>query len=574
MNNKSSIIWILVFLLISGNIIIAPVESQTNKQTDYHISHIDDFIISEMEKKHIPGLSASVVIGDNVIWKGAYGYADIENNIKVTNDTLFKIASVSKTITATALMQLYEKGLFDLYEPINDYLPFEIIHPDYPSNEITFYMLLTHSSSIVDNWNYLFYFVGDAPISFQDFLEEYLVIGGVYYDSDNNFGSWKPGTKFSYSNIAVALIGYLVEIISNTDFIEYCEINLFDKLEMNESAWYLRDLNISHIAMPYYRSDGEYVPYGHIGYVDVPAGDLRTSSFQLIHFLTMFINKGIYNSENIISEEMIDLMLTPQTLISSNIGLIWWRSSIGGRLVWGHSGSDFGYRAMMQFNNSTKIGVVVLINGESGISNIVDALFDYAENIFSNIKPDKPEKPDGNIKGKIGGEYNYSTISSDPNGDNLYYKWDWGDEISGWIGPLPSGEICHVKHIWNNKGDYEIRVKAKDIYDEESDWSEPLEISMPKNKQDINTLYVNLFLRIWFVRGLFKFLDEDDEYIYLYAISAKLRGFGTYNPYYYFHFRSIRLAKPFIGFLFKGFLPSPGIGICRSWNYFDDEAYN
>jgi hypothetical protein len=288
----------------------------------------------------------------------------------------------------------------------------------------------------------------------------------------------------------------------------------------------------------------------------------------------MFINKGIYNSENIISEEMIDLMLTPQTLISSNIGLIWWRSSIGGRLVWGHSGSDFGYRAMMQFNNSTKIGVVVLINGESGISNIVDALFDYAENIFSNIKPDKPEKPDGNIKGKIGGEYNYSTISSDPNGDNLYYKWDWGDEISGWIGPLPSGEICHVKHIWNNKGDYEIRVKAKDIYDEESDWSEPLEISMPKNKQDINTLYVNLFLRIWFVRGLFKFLDEDDEYIYLYAISAKLRGFGTYNPYYYFHFRSIRLAKPFIGFLFKGFLPSPGIGICRSWNYFDDEAYN
>jgi len=482
MKIKSIIIVILVFLLISNSIIIVPGKSHTIKETDYHIGHIDDFIISEMEKKFIPGLSASVVIGDKIIWRGAYGYADIENNIKVTNDTLFKIASVSKTITATALMQLYEEGLFDLYEPINNYLPFEIIHPDYPSNEITFHMLLTHSSSIVDNWNYLFYFVGDAPISFQDFLEEYLVIGGDYYDPENNFGSWKPGTKFSYSNIAVALIGYLVEIISNTDFIEYCEINLFDKLEMNESAWYLRDLNVSHIAMPYHRSSGEYIPYGHIGYVDVPAGDLRTSSFQLIHFLTMFINKGIYNSENIISEEMIDLMLTPQTLISNNIGLIWWRSSIGGRLVWGHSGSDFGYRAMMQFDNSTKIGVVVLINGEAGISNIVDALFDYAENFFSNIKPEKSEKPNGKIKGKIGEEYNYSTISFDQNGDNLYYKWDWGDEISDWIGPLHSNETCHVKHIWYNEDDYEIRVKAKDIYDEESEWSDPLTVSMPRSR--------------------------------------------------------------------------------------------
>jgi len=83
----------------------------------------------------------------------------------------------------------------------------------------------------------------------------------------------------------------------------------------------------------------------------------------------------------------------------------------------------------MQFDNSTKIGVVVLINGEAGISNIVDALFDYAENFFSNIKPEKSEKPNGKIKGKIGEEYNYSTISFDQNGDNLYYKWDWGDEI-------------------------------------------------------------------------------------------------------------------------------------------------
>jgi len=479
MKINTIVIGIIIFLMLSGGINIVFGENKIINQTNHHIDNIDDFIISEMEKRNIPGLSASVVIGDNVIWRGAYGYSDIENNIKVTTDTLFKIASVSKTITATALMQLYEEGFFDLNDPINNYLPFDVIHPDYPLSEITFLMLLTHSSSIVDNWDYLFYFVGDAPISFQDFLEKYLAVGGEYYDSENNFGSWEPGTRFSYSNIAVALIGYLIEEISNTDFVEYCQINIFNKLEMYESAWYLRDLNISHIAMPYHWNEDENVPYGHIGYVDVPAGDLRTSSYQLIHFLTMYINKGSYNSENLLSNETVDLILTPQTSIN-NIGLIWWRSSIGGRVVWGHSGSDFGCRAMMQFDNSTKIGVAVLINGESGILQIMDALFDYAENFIDNIPPNKPQIPTGEINGKIGLEYSYSTFTSDTNGDNIYYKWDWGNEVGEWIGPYTSGDTCQQKHIWNDEGTYEIKVKAKDGSNSESEWSDPLSVSMPK----------------------------------------------------------------------------------------------
>ena len=256
---------------------------------------LDDYIINEMETKHIPGLSAAIVSDTDVIWQGAYGFADIQQNIIVTNETLFKIGSVSKTITATALMQLYEQELFDLYDPINDYLPYSVIHPSYPSTPITFHMLLTHSSGIIDNWSYLFHYVGDAPISFQTFLMEYLLPGGDYYDADGNFGSWEPGTSWSYTNIGVALIGYLVEVISGMNFTEYVQTNMFYFLDMNESGWYLRDLNISHIAMPYYWDGSNYIPYGHIGWVDVPAGDLRTSPGQLIHFLTMFINQGIYD---------------------------------------------------------------------------------------------------------------------------------------------------------------------------------------------------------------------------------------------------------------------------------------
>ena len=451
---------------------------------------IDDYIINEMGKRHIPGLSASVVIDETVAWQNAYGYADIEQNIIVTNETLFKIASVSKTITATALMQLYEQGYFDLNDPINDYLPFDVVHPDYPSTNITFHMLLTHSSGINDNWNYLFHFVGDSPIPFQIFLEEYLVPGGDYYDADNNFCSWEPGSSWRYSNIAVALVGYLVEVISDTSFTEYCQTHIFNALNMDESAWYLRDLDISHIAMPYHWNGDEYEPYGHIGYVDVPAGDLRTSSLQLLHFLTMFINNGSYNQQVILNSNIVDLMLTPQLSFNNNIGLIWWKSSIDGRIVWGHGGSDFGARAQMQFDPETQIGVVVLINGESSISQIVDMLFYYAETLFDNLPPDKPIKAQGVSNGEINVEYYYTTVTLDPDNDQIYYMWDWGDETSGWDGPYDSGDIVTASHIWDEKGDYIIKVKAKDVHSEESLWSDPLPVTMPKNEAT-NTTFLN-----------------------------------------------------------------------------------
>ena len=90
-----------------------------------------------MEKRHIPGLSASIVIGDTFIWRRAYGYADIENEILVTNKTLFKIASVSKTLTATCLMQLYESGYFDLHDWARaNYLPEYLINIRYDKYEV------------------------------------------------------------------------------------------------------------------------------------------------------------------------------------------------------------------------------------------------------------------------------------------------------------------------------------------------------------------------------------------------------------------------------------------------------
>ncbi len=127
-------------------------------------------------------------------------------------------------------------------------------------------------------------------------------------------------------------------------------------------------------------------------------------------------------------------------------------------------------------------------------------------NVFNN-EPEKPNTPYGPTEGKIRTEsYRYNSSTIDVDGHDLFYFFDWGDgTTSGWIGPYASGETALASHIWNRKGSYNIKVKAKDEYGEESIWSDPLSITMPKSKFkifEINLPRLSFFQRILYM--LFK----------------------------------------------------------------------
>ena len=283
-NMKKKIIGIIICTLLIGTIILPTsvktsetgidTQKQNNISSDYSsistnamVSNhsIDDFIINTMTDNHLPGLSATIVRNDTVVWTKSYGYANLSQNLTVKNTTLFFLASVSKTIVATALMQLYEQDYFELNDSINDYLPFNVIHPTFPSTDITFHMLLTHTSSIQDNWAVMPLLVGDPTIPLGDYLEDYLTPGGAYYDPTLNFYPQQPGHIWGYSNIGIALLGYLVENMYGESFPEYCETHIFEPLDMPETAWFLADLNISNIAVPYAWGGGHYVAYPQYG---------------------------------------------------------------------------------------------------------------------------------------------------------------------------------------------------------------------------------------------------------------------------------------------------------------------
>lgn len=97
--------------------------------------------------------------------------------------------------------------------------------------------------------------------------------------------------------------------------------------------------------------------------------------------------------------------------------------------------------------------------------------------------PLKPAQPTGPSEGKVDEKQNYSTVTTDPENDSIYYKWDWGDgTYSAWIGPFESGETCEVTHVWEQRGSYPVSVQARDDNGKLSEWSEPLPTSMPKDR--------------------------------------------------------------------------------------------
>jgi CubicO group peptidase (beta-lactamase class C family) len=335
-------------------------------------------LTGQLQKLDVPGLAAAIIKNGRVACTAVAGMADIEQKRRVTPDTLFLIASVSKTITATALMQLYDERKFQLDDDINRYLPFRVRIPASPASPITFRQLLNHTASIKDNTTYIncpgtcaygssispFVTRGaDSPISLADLTKEYLTPGGAYFDQAKNFEPGAPGTISEYSNMGIVLAGYLVEVISGIAFDQYCKENIFLPLGMRNTSWRLAGIDQSVLAVPYDKSSSGYVPYGQYGEPDYPDGMLRTSVNELAYFVIAYMQGGRYRGQRILKARTVKEILRSQTSLDRSQGLVWSSQSIDGRTVWGHDGDDNGAGTKMWLDPANKDGVILMTNG-------------------------------------------------------------------------------------------------------------------------------------------------------------------------------------------------------------------
>jgi CubicO group peptidase (beta-lactamase class C family) len=338
---------------------------------DVDTAAFDKYAVKMMEESHIPGMAAAVVKGTKLCWAKGYGLADMENSVPATPDTLWMIASVSKTSIVTALMQENEKGLIGLDDDVNNHLPFAVINPGSPGTPITVRMLLTHTSSIKDNWTVLRagYVPGDSTVPLGDFMKDYLTTGGKNYDAAKNYYANTPGTVHKYSNVGAALAAYIVEHVAGTSFDAYTDGHVYNPLKMEETGWHLSGLNLSHIAVPYlYSKDsGSYTALAQYGYPDYPDGALRTSAVQLARFLMSYINKGELDGVKILDASTVAEILRVQDPVNDpGQALIWNYDYTNGEERFGHSGNDEGATATMYARTSDGVGVILLSNADMG----------------------------------------------------------------------------------------------------------------------------------------------------------------------------------------------------------------
>jgi CubicO group peptidase (beta-lactamase class C family) len=332
------------------------------------------FVRQQMLRAMTPGIALAIVQGDEVVWSTGAGWADREQGIRATPHTVFMLASASKTVTCAGVMTLVERGLLDLDADINDYLPFEVRIPTHPNAPITMRMLLTHTSAIRDRYKVwgkpysdpTLYFHGDSPITLGDFERSYLVPGESRYREGANFYERRPGKAYAYSNIAVALAGYVAEVVAGQDFDALCRERILEPLRMGRSGYRLADISITNIAMPYKldRETGDFNPYFQYGYPDYPDGALRTSAIHLARWLGAFMNHGRFEGVRVLDHSTVREIRRNQIpdIASWHQGLIWYGSSPHGYFRMGHTGGDFGVSTRMFFRPDRQLGVVSLTN--------------------------------------------------------------------------------------------------------------------------------------------------------------------------------------------------------------------
>jgi len=250
----------------------------------------DPFFAEQMEKLHIPGAVFLVVKDGEIFFTKGYGFADLENKRPVVpHETLFRVGSISKLFTATAVMQLAERGLLNLDDDVNKYLTLFQLEASYPK-PVTVANLLTHTGGFD---NRVIGYVARSAAAVAPL--------GSYLAARMPPRVLPPGEMFSYSNHGIALAGYLVEVISGVPFTQYIEENILQPLGMQRSSFRLPphlepDLAIS------YEYNNSYQPLGFFYTNAAPSGALITTAADIAHFMIAHLQNGRHGASRILTE--------------------------------------------------------------------------------------------------------------------------------------------------------------------------------------------------------------------------------------------------------------------------------
>lgn len=381
--------------LILLNVLLYQSYGQTNDSITKKLTKELEQIYSQ---GHINGFSVAIVNQDRILFEKGLGYSNREGNKRYTENTIQNIASISKTFIGIALLKAQELGKLNLDDPINKYLPFKVINPNFSNTPITIRQLATHTSSIKDPSKYekngyvlkeknngaakvnSNFRSPDEMMPYNEFLKNILHKEGKWYKK-NTFLKKEPGTIFEYSNIAAGLAAFVIENAVGESFNEFTKMHIFNPLEMSNSGWFFSEVDFSNLSKLYSDKETELALYQLVNY---PDGGLITSSNDLGKYLSELIS-GYSGNGKILTEESYKKLFKPyladENFKERNEGVyndeynmgIFMGISAQGQI--GHTGGDHGVVTHMFFNTKTNIGKILIVNTnleKDGIKEFID----------------------------------------------------------------------------------------------------------------------------------------------------------------------------------------------------------
>ncbi|MCM3759206.1 beta-lactamase family protein [Alkalihalobacillus oceani] len=317
---------------------------------------LEQFFADEHVQPHYIGASVVVVKDGEVIGQEGFGYADQATETAVNpEETVFRVASVSKLFTAVAVMQLVEQGKIDLQEDIRTYLP-ELQFANPYATPVTVAHLLTHTTGFE---------IRDPQAS--DLHEDFARLVEIedYVHEHMPPVVREPGTSYMYDNFASLLAGLLVEKVSGVPFEEYMQTHLFKPLGMENSSYELSDRMIGQLATGYDQLGGE-LPLYTVTPTIMPHGGMLSTAEDIGKFMLAFLEGGRTADGEFLSEKSISLMEEYQSSIHPLI-----------------PNTTYGFEAPMQLPGAGSSSHVITKAGDlTGFSSYLFMLPDEETGVF------------------------------------------------------------------------------------------------------------------------------------------------------------------------------------------------
>jgi CubicO group peptidase (beta-lactamase class C family) len=311
-----------------------------------------------MDEHGFPGMALAVVRDGSILHTAGLGHRDGGGGKPVTPRTLFHMASVTKTFTATAVMQLIEKRAIGLDTPVVEILPgFRL--DDTRTPDLTIRHLLTHRSGIPDNESLDW----ENPEWDDWSLERHIASL-----RERSF-RWDPGERFDYTDISFEILGYVVARVSGMLFEDYVAKRILIPLRMKDSTLLLERAEKSRLATPHIHDETGWVrpsdvfPYSR---PHAPSSTLLTNAVDMTKWMLAGLNRGVLHGHRILKPKSVEKLWkeTGRTegFFWSGIGMGYFRGEHSGRWFVGHEGSDCGFRASMILLPEENLGVTVITN--------------------------------------------------------------------------------------------------------------------------------------------------------------------------------------------------------------------